>query len=93
MRDGGGTFRALAARHALWPRRGAGGVEHHRPSVSTDPWLRVVRSVLEHVLEGNLVIQCCAERNATAGFGSDHSRTACADTSSNTTVLASEFST
>ena len=43
MRDRGGALGALAPRHALRPRRGAGGVEHHRPGFGIDARRRVRR--------------------------------------------------
>jgi hypothetical protein len=43
MRERGGTFGALAPRHALRPRRGTGGVEHHRPRLGIGMRLRVGR--------------------------------------------------
>ena len=49
MGDRCGSLGAVPARHALWPRRRARGVEHDRPGIGTDTRLRVGRAVLDQV--------------------------------------------
>ena len=69
MGDRGGTFGALAARHALRLRRSPGGVEHDRPRIGSDTRLGRRCFARQQCQERDFAVLRGIEGDARAGFG------------------------